>query len=53
MRHTHDTTFSEKIIDVYKILEKRTVFHFIFKENGKSDVNHTFASVLLVMIQNI
>jgi hypothetical protein len=30
MRHTHDTTFSEKILDFYKILEERTVFHFYF-----------------------
>jgi hypothetical protein len=29
--------FSEKILDFYKILEARTVFHFIFKENGKSE----------------
>ena len=36
--HTcHDTTFSENILDFYKILEERTVFHFIFKENGKSE----------------
>ena len=35
MRHTHDTTFSEKILDFYKNFRReRMVFHFIFKENG-------------------
>jgi hypothetical protein len=29
MRHTHDTTFSEKIVDFYKILEESEQF-FIF-----------------------
>ena len=29
MRHTHDTTFSEKILDVYKVLEESEPF-FIF-----------------------
>ena len=29
MRHTHDTTFSEKILDFYKILEESEQF-FIF-----------------------
>ena len=28
MRHTHDTTFSEKIIDFYKILEESFSFYF-------------------------
>jgi hypothetical protein len=38
MRHTHDTTFSEKILDFYKNFRReRMVFHFIFKENGKSE----------------
>ena len=38
MRHTHDTTFSEKILDFYKILEESEQFFiFIFKENGKSE----------------
>ena len=37
MRHTHDTTFSEKILDFYKFVEEsEQFFHFIFKENGKS-----------------
>ena len=37
MRHTHDTMFSEKILDFYKFLEEsEQFFHFIFKENGKS-----------------
>ena len=31
MRHTHDTTFSEKILDFYKILEEsKQFFIFIF-----------------------
>ena len=37
MRHTHDTTFSEKILIFTKFLKKGTVFHYIFKENGKSE----------------
>ena len=37
MRHTHDTTFSEKVIEFYKILEESEVFSFIFKENEKSE----------------
>jgi hypothetical protein len=38
MRHTHDTTFSEKILNFFsKFRRERTVFHFIFKENGKSE----------------
>jgi hypothetical protein len=37
MQHTHDTMFSEKILDFYKFLEEsEQFFHFIFKENGKS-----------------
>jgi hypothetical protein len=36
--HTHDTTFSDKILDFYKILEESEQFFiFIFKENGKSE----------------
>jgi hypothetical protein len=35
---THDTTFSEKILDfLQNFRRERTVFHFIFKENGKSE----------------
>jgi hypothetical protein len=30
MRHTHDTTFSEKVIEFYKILEESEVFSFYF-----------------------
>ena len=30
MRHTHDTTFSEKNLDFYKILEKGNSFSFYF-----------------------
>ena len=39
MRHTHDTTFSEKILDIYKILEESELFFilFFFNENGKSE----------------
>jgi hypothetical protein len=38
MRHTRDTTFSEKILGFYKILEESEQFIiFIFKENGKSE----------------
>jgi hypothetical protein len=38
MRHTHDTTFSEKILDFYKILEESEQFFILFfKENGKSE----------------
>jgi hypothetical protein len=38
MRHTHDTTFSEKILDFYKILEESDQFFILFfKENGKSE----------------
>ena len=39
MRHTHDTTFSEKILDFYKILEESEQFFIFifFKENGKSE----------------
>jgi hypothetical protein len=38
MRHTHDTTFSEKkswFLPNFR--RERTVFHFIFNENGKSE----------------
>ena len=38
MRHTHDTTFSEKNSwFLQNFRRERTVFHFIFKEDGKSD----------------
>ena len=38
MRHTHDTTFSEKILDFYKILEESDQFFILFfKGNGKSE----------------
>ena len=38
MRHTHDTTFSEKILDFNKILEENEQFLILFfKENGKSE----------------
>ena len=38
MRHTHDTTFSEKILEFYKILEESEQFFILFfKENGKSE----------------
>ena len=38
MRHTHDTTISEKILDFYKILEESEQFFILFfKENGKSE----------------
>ena len=39
MRHTHDTTFSEKILDFYKIFEESEQFFILFltKENGKSE----------------
>ena len=37
MRHTHDTTFSEKFLIFTKFRREPTVFHFIFKENGKSE----------------
>jgi hypothetical protein len=30
MRHTHDTTFSEKILDFYQILEESEQFSFLF-----------------------
>jgi hypothetical protein len=30
MRHTHDTTFSEKILDIYKILEESEQFLILF-----------------------
>jgi hypothetical protein len=30
MRHTHDTTFSEKILDFYKILEESEQFFISF-----------------------
>ena len=30
MRHTHDTTFSEKILDIYKILEESEQFFILF-----------------------
>jgi hypothetical protein len=34
----NNTTFSEKILDFYKILEESEQFFiFIFKENGKSE----------------
>ena len=44
MRHTHDTTFSEKILDFNKILEENEQFLILFfKENGKSEaVFHHF-----------
>jgi hypothetical protein len=35
MLQTHDTTFSEKIIDFYNILEESEQFFILFfKENG-------------------
>jgi hypothetical protein len=38
MRHTHDPTFSENILDFYKILEESEQFFILFfKENGKSE----------------
>ena len=38
MRHTHDTAFSEKILDFNKILEENEQFLILFfKENGKSE----------------
>jgi hypothetical protein len=38
MRHTQDTTFSEKILDFYKIVEESEQFFILFfKENGKSE----------------
>jgi hypothetical protein len=30
MRHTHDTTFSEKILDFYKILKESEQFFILF-----------------------
>jgi hypothetical protein len=37
-RHTHDTTFSEKILDFYQILEESEQFFILFfKDNGKSE----------------
>jgi hypothetical protein len=30
MRHTHDTTFSEKILDFYKILQESEQFSILF-----------------------
>jgi hypothetical protein len=30
MRHTHDTTFSEKILDFYKIFEESEQFFILF-----------------------
>jgi hypothetical protein len=37
MRYTYDTTFSEKNLDFYKILEESEQFFILFfKENGKS-----------------
>jgi hypothetical protein len=30
MRHTHDTTFSEKNLDFYKILEESKQFFILF-----------------------
>jgi hypothetical protein len=30
MRHTHDTTFSENILDFYKILEESEQFFILF-----------------------
>ena len=40
MRHTQDTTFSEKILDFYKILKEREQFFILFfKENGKSEAD--------------
>ena len=30
MRHTHDTTFSEKILDFYQILEESEQLSFLF-----------------------
>ena len=35
MRHTHDTTFSEKNLDFYKILEKGNSFSFYFYRKWK------------------
>jgi hypothetical protein len=35
MQHTHDTTFSEKNLDFYKILEKGNSFSFYFYRKWK------------------
>ena len=40
MRHTHDITFSEKVHEILQNFRRdRIVFHFIFKENGKSEAD--------------
>jgi hypothetical protein len=36
MRHTHDTTFSEKILDFYKILEESEQFFILFLKKMKN-----------------
>jgi hypothetical protein len=36
MRHTHDTTFSEKILDIYKILEESEQFFILFLKKKKN-----------------
>jgi hypothetical protein len=40
MRHTHDTTFSENILDFYKILEESEQF-FITDNDQSSQVRQT------------
>ena len=36
MRHTHDTTFSEKILEFYKILEESKQFFILFLKKMES-----------------
>ena len=47
MRHTHDTTFSEKILDFYKILEESEQF-FIFIFLKKMENLRRFFSIFEV-----
>jgi hypothetical protein len=46
MRHTHDTTFSEKILDFYKNFSQISIF---FKNKMK---NHSLSSKIFVKIKN-
>jgi hypothetical protein len=39
MRHTHDTTFSENILDFYKILEESEQFFILFLKKMEKATN--------------
>jgi hypothetical protein len=46
MRHTHDTTFSENILDFYKILEESEQFFLLFRPRAVYQHIHEIKSTL-------